>query len=173
MRTKNILIFGTNSSILRSYIKKSLDNEINIIGISKTRDKYFENYKNFFFYKHDVLKNITAYDYTNFINKEIKNRETFNLPPFTKMSIITVKCHIANKALITITEIKKVIEKFDKIGTLGPFPAPIFFLKNRYQYMLMLKYPKNYRIQNVLSKINLEYDKNVKIKIDIDPMNFQ
>jgi NADP-dependent 3-hydroxy acid dehydrogenase YdfG len=57
MRTKNILIFGTNSSILRSYIKKSLDNEINIIGISKTRDKYFENYKNFFFYKHDVLKN--------------------------------------------------------------------------------------------------------------------
>ena len=39
--------------------------------------------------------------------------------------------------------------------------------------MLMLKYPKNYRVQNVLSKINMEYDKNVKIKIDIDPMNFQ
>ena len=56
------------------------------------------------------------------------------------MSIITVKCHIANKALITITEIKKVIEKFDKIGTLGHFQHQ-FFPKKQVSIYVNAKIP--------------------------------
>ena len=53
---ETLLIFGSNSVILREFIKYSLKNKFNVVGISKSNDKFFKNYKNFYFIKHDVLK---------------------------------------------------------------------------------------------------------------------
>lgn len=52
---KNILIFGSNSAILRCSIKKFLTEGYKIIGISKSNNN-FKNIKNFTYLKFDIEK---------------------------------------------------------------------------------------------------------------------
>lgn len=53
---QTILIFGSNSVIIREFIKQSLKDNLTIVGISKSKDKYFSKFKNFHFVKHNILK---------------------------------------------------------------------------------------------------------------------
>ena len=53
---KNILIFGCNSAIIRSAIKKFLRKNFNVIGISKSNKTIFQKNKNFTYIKFDIEK---------------------------------------------------------------------------------------------------------------------
>ena len=66
---QTILIFGSNSVITREFIKQSLKDNFTIVGISKSKDKYFSKFKNFHFIKHNILRDST----TKLLKKLIKN----------------------------------------------------------------------------------------------------
>ena len=53
---KNILIFGSNSAIIRSTIEKFLKNNFNVIGISKNNNKNFKKFKNYTQIKFNIEK---------------------------------------------------------------------------------------------------------------------
>jgi len=66
---KAILIFGSNSVIVRDFIRLSLKNGVNVVGISKTKNKFFLKSEKFHFIKHNILKN----DNNNLLKKINKN----------------------------------------------------------------------------------------------------
>lgn len=121
---------------------------------------------------HPLFQALLSWNSEEFIDLEIENRKKFNLPPFSKFA-----------SLIISSTNDKLAEKISKIlkdscpkniTIFGPAPAPMFILRGRSRWRILLKSPKknalNSEISNWLSKIKCP--PSVRIQIDIDPISF-
>lgn len=96
------------------------------------------------------------------------------MPPFGKLAAIIVSG--ANREVTdkTAAWLGQTAPNNDCITTLGPAPAPIYMLRNKYRYRLLLKTAKNIQIQEVirewLKKVNIP--SSVRVEVDIDPYSF-
>ena len=75
---------------------------------------------------------------------------------------------------LTLNVAKKIVSKFpinDAIEVMGPAPAPLFRIKNRFYYRIFIKVEKKINLQKLILDIinDIEIANNVRIKIDIDP----
>ena len=70
--------------------------------------------------------------------------------------------------------IKKKLLIFNDLKVLGPIPAPIEYINNKYRFRLLIKTNQAFYMQNILKSIDLKkISRNkLKIKIDIDPLSF-
>lgn len=108
-------------------------------------------------------------DKENFINSELNERKKYDLPPFFKLVSIIVKgINEQNTKNLAYNIVKSL--NFSNVEVLGPIPAPIYKINNKYRWRILLKCSKNLDIQKSLKKSNLFRNKN--IKIDIDPISF-
>jgi primosomal protein N' (replication factor Y) len=58
------------------------------------------------------------------------------------------------------------------VEVLGPSPAPIERLRNRYRYRLMLRGQKRAPLYEVAHRIaDLQIDRRVRLHIDVDPVS--
>jgi len=130
---------------------------------------------------HPSIKYAVKQDSTSFLNNEIKLREYIGYPPFTRI----VNFRFSGTDEKEIKSFIKKCEKFTKkaisgltpnsIELLGPSECPIYKIKNRYRYQMLLK-SENIKLLHGLSKgIYGEFAKqksNIRIQLDIDPYNF-
>ena len=101
-------------------------------------------------------------DYEDFYKEEIELRKELNYPPFSRMAKIEFSDKIKEKAYL---KMKKFLECLgEKEEIIGFGEAPIFKLKNKYRYQVLLKG------KNLQKLIYPCIDKDMKI--DIDPLNF-
>ena len=101
-------------------------------------------------------------DYEDFYKEEIELRKELNYPPFSRMAKIEFSDKIKEKAYL---KMKKFLECLgEKEEIIGFGEAPIFKLKNKYRYQVLLKG------KNLQRLIYPCIDKDMKI--DIDPLNF-
>lgn len=119
-----------------------------------------------------VFENLRSYDQENFFKEEIKVRNLYNNPPFSRMVAIIISGnneryvkHTAN--IIAEIELKNAL-------LLGPVPAPISKIRRKTRWRILVKSAKSMNIQKILSeKIkNLKIDRGVNVQIDVDPINF-
>jgi primosomal protein N' (replication factor Y) len=130
---------------------------------------------------HPSIKYAVNQDSTSFLKNEIKLREYIGYPPFTRIVNFRFSGTDENeiKSFIKKCEIftKKAISKLNPnaIELLGPSQCPIYKIKNRYRFQMLLK-SENIKLLHGLSKgINGEFAKqksNIRIQLDIDPYNF-
>ena len=101
-------------------------------------------------------------DYEDFYKEEIELRKELNYPPFSRMAKIEFSDKIKEKAYL---KMKKFLECLgEKEEIIGFGEAPIFKLKNKYRYQVLLKG------KNLQRLIYPCIDKDMKI--DIDPISF-
>ena len=57
---------------------------------------------------------------------------------------------------------------------MGPVIAPVFKIKNKFRYRILIRSKKNQQIQKKLSKILLNFtnQKEIKLVVDVDPITF-
>lgn len=161
---------GFYSSELRSSEKsyQLLKQVIGRAGRRKEQGRVFiqtYNPQNFIFEK------IIQQDKKSFYDFEMQNRQSMNMPPFTKMASFVVSAFEENLA---VNFAKKLVSSFpfnDNIEVFGPAPMPLLRFKNRYHYRVFLKSEKKVNLQKLVNAVvqNLEVPNNVRIKIDIDP----
>jgi primosomal protein N' (replication factor Y) len=62
----------------------------------------------------------------------------------------------------------------DDLYVLGPAPAPLSLLRNRFRYRLLLKAPRSVHIQGVIREwlARVTLPKTVRVQVDIDPYSF-
>jgi len=130
---------------------------------------------------HPSIKYAVKQDSTAFLNNEIKLREYIGYPPFSR--IVNFRFSSTDEA--AIKKFIKKCEKFTKnavsklssnsVELLGPSECPIYRIKNRFRFQMVLK-SKNIGLLHGLSKgIYGEISKqksNIRIQLDIDPYNF-
>ena len=121
-----------------------------------------------------VLKALIDNDRNRFMELEKQTRQMLKMPPYGKLAALIVSSEKLTSAEKIAIALGKTAPNTDYITTLGPAPAPVFMLRNRYRFRLLLKTARNINIQEVvklwLQKINVS--KQVSIEVDIDPYSF-
>lgn len=121
-----------------------------------------------------VLKALLAGDREQFLSLEKQTRRLLKLPPYGKLAAIIVSGNNQGQTERVATSLGQCAPNTDSIMVLGPAQAPIFMLRGKYRYRLLLKTTKSIRIQEVLrnwlSRVNIP--NTVRVEIDIDPYSF-
>ncbi len=125
--------------------------------------------------EHYIFDYVREHDYKGFYQREVALRKELFYPPFSKLIriILSFKTRDAGKKVIkSIAERIKTLETRG-INVLGPAPAPVEKIKNLWRWHLLLK-GKNSKIlrQKVSELLEMVKNiKNMKIEVDVDPIN--
>ena len=125
--------------------------------------------------EHYVFDYVRHHDYNGFYKKEIVQRKELFYPPFSKLIRIILSFKTKETAKKTVKDISVRIKRIDHKGIeiLGPAPAPIEKIRNLWRWHLILK-GKNSRALRRTASLVLEKIRgirNIKIDIDVDPIN--
>ena len=121
-----------------------------------------------------VLQALIHNDRNRFLDLEKQSRKILRMPPFGKLAAIIVSGANQDMTEKTAILLGQTAPNNDYISTLGPAPAPIYMLRNKYRYRLLLKTTKNIKIQSVIKEWlkRVQAPNNVRIEVDIDPYSF-
>ncbi len=134
---------------------------------------------------HYAIQNAKNHDFDGFYEHEIQLRQSPVYPPFIRMLAIHIDSaqrmdventglQIRKKLYETALEEDKELAK--RLVIMGPAPAPLDRLKEKYRYQLMIKSPHVEDLIWVGKTIDslaqqCSYGKNTRIQVDMDPEN--
>ena len=95
-------------------------------------------------------------------------------PPFGKLAALIISGTNQQQTAAVAAAFGKTAPNTDNISVLGPAPAPLFLLRDKYRYRLMLKTTRNINIQQVLQHWlqMVKTPSTVRVEVDIDPYSF-
>jgi primosomal protein N' (replication factor Y) len=128
---------------------------------------------------HYSIRAVRDQDYARFMRRELDLRRELMYPPFARMALIRIEGEdsarvgsIAGKVASALAHLAKP----DMMRVLGPAPAPIERIKQRYRWQVVLKSTglneMRAAIASMRSQVTPYADREkVRIGIDIDPVN--
>ncbi|MGA1790028.1 MAG: primosomal protein N' [bacterium] len=128
---------------------------------------------------HYSLSFARNHDYTAFYNREIGFRKRLSYPPFTRLVCLIVKGTDRKRTRKASRFVHKAIKSHlctNAVRVLGPAMAPLFRLRGKYRYQIMLK-ALDYRLAHIavrkaLASFQLQKEfLGMKVDVDIDPVN--
>ena len=126
--------------------------------------------------EHPVLAAVTKHDYAAFINAELPERQVLDYPPYGKLILLRFSSLDAAAVEQTVTEIGVALNDAAISGhyeVLGPAPAMVMRVSNRYRWQIMLKYLANGTATLPdWELLRTQCSNVVKMTIDVDPQNF-
>ena len=122
----------------------------------------------------NVLKALINQDRDLFMDFEKQSRKLLGYPPYGKLASLIISGKNQHQAAMVAVDFGKSAPHTDFISVLGPAPAPLFMLRDKYRFRLLLKTARNINIQEVvkkwLSMVNVP--PSVRVEVDIDPYSF-
>ncbi len=119
--------------------------------------------------EHYAIRYAAGHDYFSFYQEEMKIRRQLKYPPYYYLCNIRISGRDATYLFDEALKIKRSLERYlENVIILGPSVATIFKMNNIYRYHILLKYKDSKNIYPIFLKIIDHYQKNAKIKIDID-----
>lgn len=125
--------------------------------------------------EHPVMQAIVAGNRDDFLNYEVRTRQSGALPPYGRLAAIVVSARDKGLAEKTAREVRRAAPPSDVISVLGPAEAPIAVVRGRYRWRLLVKAPRDGDIQSFLRLWSASIPKlkgDTRITLDIDPYNF-
>jgi primosomal protein N' (replication factor Y) (superfamily II helicase) len=128
---------------------------------------------------HPSLLAAQHHDYLQFAEHELKNRQLFSYPPYGKLASIRFsglrESEVIEEAHNLTEYLIQLCSHFETLRSsqiLGPTPAPLSRIKNRYRYHILIKSPEHQALNHICNKA-YEFIKNnikkSKSTIDVDP----
>lgn len=116
-------------------------------------------------------------DYDGFYEEEILNRKLMIYPPYCDICSVntrSVSREAAEEAVnLIFKNIKELLdEEFSdvKLIILGPSPATVIKVNNRYRYRMIIKCKNNFRFREMLRRaINIKLPRDSVVTVDINP----
>ena len=125
--------------------------------------------------EHPVMEAIISGDRDTFLEREIRQRQIGLLPPYGRLVALIVTAREKNVAERYAREIARRAPHSDRIELLGPAEAPIFVVRGRFRWRLLVKAPREIDIQSYLRVWLAEMPVlkgDVKLSVDVDPYSF-
>ena len=130
---------------------------------------------------HYAIRHLLNHDYAGFFADEIAFRRALNYPPFTRLVCLRLEGlkgeEVEKKARILAITLRDKLARSLKTGEtteiLGPAPAPIQKLRNRYRWQLLLKSRKASTLLELAkyARSTLPRSRRVRLHVDVDPNN--
>jgi primosomal protein N' (replication factor Y) len=128
---------------------------------------------------HYVMQFLVSHDYQGFFNAESEFRRMLNYPPYGRLinlrldgpKAAEVESH-AKAVAAELRQLQSRSEKFrEQIEVLGPAPAPIEKLRNRFRWQLLLKGKQSSALLDFARQARqlAPKSRSVRLHIDVDP----
>lgn len=145
-----------------------------VSGRAGRGDKKGEVYIQTLHPENTVLQALVSGNKQEFYALEKKMRSIASMPPFGRLAAVIVSSAHKQDAEKAAIMLGKTAFNDNNISTLGPAPAPIFMLRGKYRYRLLLKTNKNTKIQDVMRQWlqRTPLTSSVRVEVDIDPYSF-
>ena len=124
---------------------------------------------------HPVISMAMQQDYQGFFAEEIRLRKSLDYPPFYKLLRIEISSPKVEQARHTADVLKQLIEERidsieDNLQILGPAPCPLWKLRKRYRYQIVLKTPHRGLLQSLGNYLlQFRWNPGVRVIMDMDP----
>ena len=126
--------------------------------------------------EHPVLDAVIRHDYRAFIATELPERQMLDYPPYGKLILLRFSSLDAAAVEQTVTEIGLELNDAAISGhyeLLGPAPATVMRVNNRYRWQIMFKYLPNGSVRLPdWDALRTKCSNVVKMTIDVNPQNF-
>lgn len=115
-------------------------------------------------------------DYEGFFAREIALRQTMGYPPFVKLALVRISMPLDQpeaELLAAFGSRMRLACPAAGVRLLGPAPAPLSVLRGRKRFQCLLKADTWPAIRGVYAQMRkmLAKEKNVRISVDLDPMD--
>ena len=130
--------------------------------------------------EHSSIQFAIKNDFEGFAEQELAERRELGYPPFGRLASLRLqgldlyKVEAAAKELAARARyLQDKFPAFADLRVLGPSPAPLFKLRSKFRYHLMLKSPQAGPLQNFCVALTNKTDwlpAGVQLLIDIDPI---
>jgi len=126
-----------------------------------------------YFPDNSVIKALVGNSGAEFLTQEKHSRKITQMPPYWRLASIIVGGANEDKVKETAREITRY-NVGPKYRILGPAPAPVYMLRGKYRYRILLKGPKEENIQPLVKTMlgRVKVPSSVRVKVDIDPYSF-
>jgi primosomal protein N' (replication factor Y) len=128
---------------------------------------------------HPVLQWVKDHDIDSYYKQEIKHREFFAYPPFSRLIKISFKHQDEPKAIAAATAMAEALHTLTDIIVQGPGPAIVPRVRNLYIQEIWIKCPRSSKTIDAVKAFLKEKKNeilgkrgngNVQIVFDVDPM---
>lgn len=129
--------------------------------------------------EHRVIQAVKEYDWKTFATQELSDRQPLGYPPHAQLILLRLNSPDPEQVSTTALAIAQQLQTLPPIaeGTwevLGPAPAAIAKIADRYRWQILLKgSPKNfYQLSKALCDLKDQCPRSTRLSIDVDPLNF-
>lgn len=143
--------------------------------------------------EHPVVRAVMNHDYFAFVSEELATRRELGYPPFGRLAIVRVSgvdgaavqasierlAHVVAEDLgitrtagivgVPMTAPSDAGER-SSVELLGPSPAPIERIADRFRWQMVLKFPRKATIAIDLDRLRAIAPNSVSVELDIDPL---
>ena len=124
--------------------------------------------------EHPVIQAVQRNDYESFVETELQGRAELHYPPYGRLILLRLSSYDPTEVAVTAQELASVLrekEGKEKYDLLGPAPAPIARIANRYRWQILLKLLSGYENIPDLTQLSNFCRPGVSLTVDVDPMN--
>lgn len=125
--------------------------------------------------EHPVMKALLSGDRETFLKAELAARKSAQMPPYSRLAAIIVEGKKEEQVIQTAKTLASRFTNHDSRTTLlGPAPAPLYMLRGKYRYRLLIKADRRVNLPDYVRGWveAVKAPSSVRIKIDIDPVGF-
>jgi primosomal protein N' (replication factor Y) len=103
----------------------------------------------------------------------MESRESAVLPPFGRLAAVIVEAEKEADAMQACRALASRIPK-SAIQVLGPAPAPLARLRNRFRYRFLVRAGREMQLQPFLKGWigQFTFPSRIRVRVDIDPYSF-
>ena len=123
---------------------------------------------------HPVIRSLLFGNRNDFFREELRLRKNYHLPPFSKLASIIISGRNEQDIISMSWKIKNSFPDYKGMEILGPAPSALSKKAGRVRWRLLIKSKKTTDLSALIreSLTAIKQKRRVKIKIDIDPINF-
>jgi primosomal protein N' (replication factor Y) len=127
--------------------------------------------------EHDVLAFAQRHDVAGFYQREIERRRELGYPPFGRLAILLISGAQEAQVIDAAKRLARAAATESAAGgsVLGPAPAPLWRLKGRHRWQLVLKGPQGPGVRQtaraLMARAGTDLPRGVRIDVDVDPQH--
>ena len=127
-----------------------------------------------YFPEQPIMQSIKNRDRKKFIEESLFERRQFDAPPFSFMTAIIISGSSKSKTEKYSNDLVKNINLDSKTHVLGPVEAPIFLLRGKYRFRILLKSQSRLELNRLTRQMikKCPVPANLRLVIDVDPYTF-
>jgi primosomal protein N' (replication factor Y) len=123
---------------------------------------------------HPAIALAVAHDVAGFVERELVERRELRYPPFSRIALVRVDAPEDRIAAEQADRLARLARRAapSAVEVVGPAPAPIAKLRNRYRYRFLVRAPERGPLRQALAAVTAAPpDRRVHVVVDVDPVN--